>query len=222
MSLPPTFSQATLHLLRTIAADPSLLLKSGSPETHALLNSQKNKKAQGTGNKVTDQEAAFADLLNQHGFTFLAKSAAPTTGFYYIYQPGGCQRNDDFHLLEVVDGATKRCHVIDLKHTGNKIFFLNDGWFNKSTIYVISWNAGTKKKPQFRTHIALGEDIPTEEEAAQMSLLKQLKTTSNSGTKKVGSLHCYVRFANRYSCQRFTPEVAATQLKAVEAMAHTS
>ena len=209
-------AQATLRALRAVSSDPALLRKTPTPATLTLLQTQTNKAAQSTGNKVTDQEAAFAEVLAASGFTFLAKTATPTTGIYYVYQPGGSQTEDDFHLLECAGGITRATHSLDLKHTLSSTFFLNDGWFNPATIYVISWNEGTQARPVPRTHVALGKDIPSAEESAFMAELQRFKAEKNSATKKVGSLRPYVRFANRYTCDRFDPATAAAHLAAVE------
>lgn len=211
-------SQATLCALRAVSSEPVLLRKTPAPATLALLQTQTNRAAQSTGNKVTDQEAAFAEVLTASGFTFLAKTATPTTGIYYVYQPGGSQTEDDFHLLETVAGVTRAKHSLDLKHTLSSTFFLNDGWFNPATIYIISWNEGTQARPVPKTHVALGKDIPNAEESAFMAELQRFKAEKNSDTKKVGSLRPYVRFANKYSCERFDPATAAAHFTAVEAV----
>ena len=83
-------------------------------------------------------------------------------------------------------------------------------------IYIISWNAGTKGRPDLRAHIALGEEIPSEEENKFMDELVAFKREKNSGTTKVGSLRPYVRFANQYSCERFTLEVSASHFNSVQ------
>jgi hypothetical protein len=47
-----------------------------------------------------------------------------------------------------------------------------------------------------------------------MEQLQAFKNEKNSGTTKVGSLKPYIRFANKYTCERFTSETAAAHLTA--------
>ena len=192
------------------------MLKRSLPATVDFLWRQGNLDAQGNGNKVTEQEASFADLVIQRGFQFLAKGApAPSSGLYYLYQVKGSQAGGDFGLREYQDSKPVKEVIIDLKHTLSKIFYLNDGWFENDVIYIISWNSGTAGKPLLKTHIALGQNIPTVEENAFMDSLKKMRSHANAENKRVGSLMPYVRFANKYSCERFTPETAAAHLSAV-------
>ena len=208
------FKQQVRSTFNDLSADPTILKRS-LPAMVTFLHSQGRAGTQGTGNKPTDQEASFADAVAARGFTFLAKGAEPpANGFYYLYQLQGSQKEGDFGLREYEDGVIKAEVIVDLKHTLSKSFYLNDGWFHKDVVYIISWNAGTPKKPALRTHIALGQDIPSAEEQAFMSQLQAFKCEKNSGTKKVGSLRPYIRFANQYSCERFTPETATAQLAA--------
>lgn len=209
------FRPACIALVRSLVADPSLL-KRAPAATMAMLQTQGREGAQGTGNKVTEQEGSFADIATAHGFSFLAKDApAPSSGLHYLYQMKGSQQPGDFGLQEYADGKVIHSLVLDLKHTLSKSFYLNDGWFHDDVVYVISHNTGTAKYPVFKTHVALGQDIPTEEEQAFMKEMIAFKVDKNSETKKVGSLRPYVRFANQYSCERFTSEVAAASLERV-------
>jgi len=187
-----------------------------------FLNTQGNAEAQGTGNKATDQEAAFAFQAQTHGFHFWPKGSPPPTedGIYYRYQIQGSQKPGDFALEKVVGGAVKAGLVFDLKHTLSKSFYLNDGWFHDDVTYIVSWNEGTKGKPSNRTHIALGQDISTPEENAFMKELQAFKAEKNTATKLVGSLRPYVRFANQYSCARFTRENEAACM--VRVLAHVA
>ena len=199
-------------IFQAISATP-LLLERKLPEMVDFLQRQGNTEGQGTGNKVTDQEACFADLLTKAGFQFLPKDAAdPDCGLHYRYQLKGSQQSLDFALREYEGGAVKKEVIADLKHTNSKSFYLNDGWFEKGIIYIVSWNAGTKKKPELRAYIALGEEIPSAEEQAVMTELIAFKRAKNDDTPNIGSLRPYIRFANQYSCQRFTPEVAVAHL----------
>ena len=74
---------------------------------------------------------------------------------------------------------------------------------------------GTTGKPIFKTHVALGEDIPSSEEKKFMAELQAYKKEKNSETKTIGSLRPYIRFANQYSCKGFTEEVASRHLERV-------
>lgn len=207
-------------LFADIRTNP-LLLRQKQPDMIRKLQTQAtNTDAQGTGNKVTDQEASFATLLEAHGFVFQPKAATATAaaatvatvpGKYYNYQVNGSQRSIDFRAFEH-DGTAVTRHVdLDLKHTTSDVFFLNDGWFHKDVVYVVTWDRRTsaprkKKTSEPATLIALGQDIPSPEESACMEELLAIKKKYNTEFKGCGSLSTYIRFANRYKCDRFTPE----------------
>ena len=212
-----------------IRANPSLLRRSLPPMV-AKLQSQANSASQGTGNKVTDQEASFADVLESNGFLFQPKDAPfPTTaGIYYYYQANGSQQSIDFRVFET-DGKTILRKVdLDLKHTSKDEFFLNDGWFHKDVVYIVTWTRRTslpKQKPitsEAATYIALGQDIPTTEEHNEMKEMLTLKNQINTNHKKTGSLRIYARFANQYSCDRFTPEATEQCYATVSTYLHSS
>jgi len=210
------FKNKVLNTLNLIVATPSLLERR-LPEKIAFLHRQGNMEAQNSGNAPTPQEACFADLVEKHGFMFLSKdaTAAPEDGLYYIYQLKGSQREGDFYLREYKNGQVVNENVLDLKHTQTKTFYLNDGWFQKGVIYIVSWNKGTKKKPNHTVYIAFGEDIPSEEEKAYMTELIGFKVAKNTGEKKIGSLKPYIRFANQYTCERFTDETTKEHLEKI-------
>jgi hypothetical protein len=162
---------------------------------------------QGSANKVTPHEASFAVILEEFGFVLCDRKTIPTSqGYYYIYQLGGSQTKGDFVLLSVDGGNTLRKLVVDLKHTESKTFYLNDGWFESDTLYVVSFNAGTKKYPKPTCMIGMGADIPTKAENMAMADLIRFKKKTNEETPNVDSLRTYIRFANQYGCKRFTPE----------------
>ena len=186
-------------VLEKIYRNPDLL-KACAAEKQAFLQSQGNSKAQGTGNKVTPQEACFANLLEEHGYAFLEKKSAPIQTNYYKYQPNGTQKSPDF---EVYDFELNKIIKFDLKHSNSKSFYFNDGWFEKGLIYVISWSMS---KTRNNVLIGYGDDIPTEEENIEMERFVKFKKNCNKQNKKVGSLRKCVRFANQYSCQQFTEE----------------
>jgi hypothetical protein len=196
--------QKTISILTNIHEHPGLLERK-LPEMVAFLQKQGDADSQGTGNKVTDQEACFADIATKEGFTFLPKDIEPKLkGLYYQYQLKGSQQSLDFALCEFKSGGKlERKYILDCKHTNTKTFFLNDGWFEKDVIYLVNWNQGTKGKPNLKLYIALGQEIPSEEEKDSMKKLQELKIDINKNTENVGSFRPYVRFANQYKCDRF-------------------
>jgi hypothetical protein len=66
-----------------------------------------------------------------------------------------------------------------------------------------------KKVTEPATFIAFGEKIPTEDEVDLYNELCEIKKKYNTDYKGAGSFHCYLRFANTYKCDRFTPEFTA-------------
>jgi hypothetical protein len=203
-------------MLKALSTNPSLL-KARHPAIATALNAQGKNGSQGRANEATGQEEAFAFQAQEHGFRFWPKGTPvpEEDGLYYCYQIQGTQKSGDFNMRKVIGGTVRTDIVIDLKHTNSKSFYLNDGWFLPDVYYIVTWNAGTKGKPTLRTHIALGQDIPTEEENAFMKELQAFKAEKNVATKLIGSLRPYVRFANQYSCATFTAEKEATCLKQV-------
>lgn len=214
-SIKLSFSKTVQLFLNKISSDSTLLRRNISEltELKKKLHSQGDTSSQGTGNQVTDQETCFAATLEECGFKY-SSSKAPLTedGFYYIYQVNGTQRSIDFQLYRLVDGKRKGREInFDLKHTKNDTFFLNDGWFHENVIYVISWmrkisEARKRKIIEPATFIALGQDIPTQEEINLYQELCEIKKKYNTDYKGVGSFHCYLRFANTYKCERFTSD----------------
>lgn len=187
-----------LTVLRSIRDTPALLKQ--TPVLQHFLQTQGNVLAQGTGNKVTYQEACFAQVLQDHGYTFVGKNEVPIDISYYKYQPNGTQRSPDF---EVYDLELNKKIKFDLKHSTGKSFYFNDGWFERGLVYVISW---CPKKGVNKVLIGYGEDIPTQEENEEMTRFVQFKKDCNKQNKNIGSLRKCVRFANQYSCQTFTDE----------------
>ena len=199
--------QAVLMLLRTT---PSCL-RTENRDMIRKLHSRAKADAQGTGNMPTVQEAAFAQVLESNGFQYSAEGSPSIPGLYYVYQVHGSQQSIDFRVLETNGRGVIRHIDLDLKHTTSDIFFLNDGWFHKDVIYVITWERRTSaprktKTTELVTTIALGQEIPTAEEVEAMNELIAVKQKYNKECKGAGSLCTYVRFANRYKCDRFTTE----------------
>lgn len=198
-----------------IRADPTLLGRS-LPVLRTRLHSQGNTDGMGSGNQPTDQEVSFANVLENAGFQFLPRGsdvAACAPGLYYRYQVNGTQQALDFQVQEKEGDGNWRPPVnMDLKRTSSDVFFLNDGWFSDDVIYIISWErrlSAPRKRivTEKTTYIGWGAGIPTPEETACMKTLQEMRAKINTDMKGVGSLITYMRFANRYSCQRFTPEV---------------
>ena len=192
------------------------------PDLKKKLHSQGNLASKATSNAPTDQEVSFADVLETNGFAFLpAGSPEPVTdGLYYLYQVNGSQQSLDFQVLEMVAGAKVRHVNLDLKHTTSDVFFLNDGWFHPDVVYVVTWNrkvSAPRKRivTEMETFIGFGSAIPSAEESKLMAELQAMKAKLNTETKGVGSLITYVRFANRYSCSRFTAEFTEAAYSAV-------
>ena len=164
-----------------------------------------NAAAQAKRNAVTDHEAKFAELSEEHGFQYLAsmKKDLPEEGFYYVFEPNGSQQSPDFKFVLVKENKIQEEQSVDLKHSLGNTIVLNDGWFEEGIIYVITY---TKNKTT-NTFLGLGERIPTQEEKNKMEQIKKIKKELNMvADKNVGNLHTYIRFANRYGCERFTEE----------------
>ena len=169
------------------------------------LAQKSNVAAQAKRNAVTDHEVKFAELSEEHGFQYLAsmKKDLPEEGFYYVFEPNGSQQSPDFKFVSVKENKVQEEQSVDLKHSLGKTIVLNDGWFEEGIIYVITY---TKNKTT-NTFLGLGERIPTQEEKTKMEQIKRIKKELNMvADKNVGNLHTYIRFANRYECERFTEE----------------
>jgi hypothetical protein len=219
----PSFSKVVQALLTRLSSSPEILRKDISKlsDIKKKLYSQGDSLSQGTGNQVTVQETCFASELETAGFKYSSvKIPAVEDGFYYIYQVNGTQRSIDFQVYDWVKGTKRKIINFDLKHTKTDIFFLNDGWFHENIIYIISWmrkisEPRKKKVVEPATFIALGQHIPTEEEVTLYNELCEIKKKYNSDYKGRGSFHCYIRFANTYKCDRFTPEITSDSLAKV-------
>ena len=209
-----TFSKTIQTFLTQLSKNPALLRREIEPITtiKKRLHSQGDANSQGTGNQVTDQETCFAATLEESGFKYSSVIIPPiNAGLYYIYQVNGTQRSIDFQAYDWFEGAKRSSLNFDLKHTKTETFFLNDGWFHENIVYVVSWMRKTsayrkKKVEEAATFIALGQHIPTREEVALYEELCEIKKKYNTDYKGAGSFHCYLRFANTYKCDRFTPE----------------
>lgn len=210
------FIQKCASLFQDLHTNPELL-KTLCPEIKNHLHCQGNPKAQGSGNNVTDQEACFALELEKHGFKFLPKNAPNpmTLSLMYKYQISGSQLSGDFGLYAFYQGKIIREFIIDLKHTNSKTIMLNDGWFEENTIYVITWNAGTKKFPSVKTLIAFGQDIPSKEEQEYHDEIRTLRKQINAIKKSVGRYRSYLRGADSFLCDEFTYDITSKHLDSV-------
>jgi hypothetical protein len=208
------FSKTIQTFLSQLSKNPALLRRDAGTisSIKKQLHSQGDSNSQGTGNQIMDQETCFAAALEEGGFKYSSVAIPPVeAGLYYIYQLNGTQRSIDFQAYDWVDGAKRSSLNFDLKHTKTNTFFLNDGWFHENIVYVVSWMRKTsaprkKKVVEAATFIALGQEIPTDEEVKLYEELCAIKKKYNTDYKGAGSFHCYLRFANTYKCDRFTPE----------------
>jgi hypothetical protein len=217
-----SFSKTIQAFLTHLSSNPDVLRRDPAEltEIKKKLHSQGDAASQGSGNQVTDQETCFAAALESFGYKYSSSKVPPTDdGFYYIYQVNGTQRSIDFQAYDWFSGTKRRSVNFDLKHTKTDTFFLNDGWFHENIVYIVSWmrrisEPRKKKVVEPAIFIALGQQIPTEEEAALYEELCEIKKKYNTDYKGSGSFHCYLRFANTYKCDRFTVEYTAECLTA--------
>jgi hypothetical protein len=203
-------------MLEYILKNPQAL-KRKCPELILRLQSQGKEDTDGTGNKVTNHEAAFAQILNEFGFEWIPKKkkddhlpTLPKEGHYYIYQANGTQQAIDFRLLYIANNTIKTSVDIDCKYTTNNKVFLNDGWFEKDIMYVMTWNSS---KTDTHTFVGIGSSFTTPEEILAMEKHREQKKKLNECVKKVGNLYFYIRSANQFSLKGFTPEFTTTCMK---------
>jgi hypothetical protein len=192
-------------------------------EVHPAMITKLTQTAGGTGqglaSKLPPHEAAFAVVLEEHGWR---PAADEPTGFFYKHQANGTQQSIDFRLMEKLDGAIVHSVDTDLKHCGEgagAAVFLNDGTFMENVVYVISFTRllekvkGQRKKARENVCVvALGQDIMSEKDKAQLerrfALLKQL----NAEAEDTDDLVLYIRNANQFKCRRFTSEFVTDRL----------
>lgn len=224
--------ESKFHRLNRIACQrcfyhPEILKKEAShfPEVAKKLQGQAKKEKQGLGNKETDHEVCFAAVLEDVGFEFLLKKKKNdhlsllktlADGCYYIYQVNGSQQSLDFQTLLVKDHEIKKTYTYDLKHTTTDQFYLNDGWFLDNIIYIVSWTSTENK-----CFVGLGQSIPSEAEKERfkkiLDIKKQLNaTTTTEADEEESSLIVYFRFANRYTCSKFTEDWSLERFTEVE------
>lgn len=204
-----SLKESLTELFTELVANPQLLTKK-APEWQKRLEQQNGETSDGTGNKATNQEAAFAELLALKGYTFLPKTKKndhllllDNQGLSFIYQVNGTQQSIDFRVMYVKDSSIQESYDIDLKYssTGYQIK-LNDGWFLPNVIYIFTW---IMKKKMY-CFIGLQQDFVSDEEHNKRAELRLLQQELNNKQKQVGNFGIYLRFANSYSLKMFTPQ----------------
>lgn len=197
-----------ITLIQQLYANPSVLTKK-CPEMQKRLQSQGKEDSDGTGNKVTNQEAAFAQLLEDSGFTWIAKPKKDTwkealmnQGLCFLYQLNGTQASVDFALMYVQDSKILEIFYVDLKYSTSTKIFLNDGWFEPNILYLFTWT----ERQAIRVFVGLAKDFTTDEEAEACAERRKINAELNSKQKIVGKFHLYNRCANTYNLKTFTKE----------------
>ena len=201
-----------IPLIEHLEKNP-LTLKKVCPEMLKRLQKQGKVDSEGTGNKVTNHEAAFATVLEEFGFVWIPKNkkndhlnVLPKEGYYYIYQVNGSQAAIDFGIMYIKDSAICETYKIDCKHSSSEKFMLNDGWFDADVLYVFTWTS--KKEVKF--FIGYGSMFVTDEENEFRRMIRLKQKELNSGIKKVGNLNLVWRCANQYNMKGFKATVAQT------------
>lgn len=201
-----------LSILQMIHENPNIL-KGKNSDMKKFLKKQGNPDSQGTGNIPTDQECAFATILDKNGFKFLSKGTIVPTddGNYYFYQLAGTQRSIDF-AVAIVQLGTRTNYYFDLKHSNTKTFYFNDGWFENDVIYVISF---TMKKIN-KVYIGYGEETPTTKDDLAYKTIRKFIKENNAIFKDTDFLRIYLRLANQYSCNQFTQEFIDEKFRSLQ------
>jgi hypothetical protein len=195
------FYPVVKDMCRSLSANPSLLVTKASQKIVMKLKENCSKNQSSTANG-TNQEFRFAEVAETCGFAFLKKGTEPETdGLYYQYQVNGSQKKGDFALLSYEKGKKKQSLIVEMKHANMKSIMLNDGWFDDDTLYIITYDKG------MCVHIALGQDVPSEDEKTLRKFAIKMKSEMNLEIKKmhddVCNLKVYMRFANGYNCKEF-------------------
>ena len=138
---------------------------------------RQSNKGSGKGKEIPTQEANFARYLNEYEIE-------------HHYQPHGSQKSPDFWLF---DKSKNTKLEVELKSSKSNSISLNDHWFQRTYIYVISCKSSV---------VALGQHIPTDDEHQKMSELKEIikKLNEQYRTDKSlsGDLYVTMRCANSY------------------------
>lgn len=213
-----TFSSRISSLFNFVSSSAARL-EELHPDMITKLTQAGSGTGQGLANKCPPHEAAFAVVLEEHGWK---PARGETSGFVYQHQANGTQQSIDFRLMELNEGAVVHSVDTDLKHGGEGAgasIFLNDGKFMDNVVYIISFTRlldkvkGQRKCPRENVCVVvLGQDVMSDKDKAQLerrfALLKQL----NAEAEDTDDLVLYIRNANQFKCRRFTPEFIKDQL----------
>jgi len=196
------FASTVSKLFKHLLTDAQCL-KQKVPAMAAKLQSQGRSDTDGTGNKVTNHEAAFAAVLEQHGFTWIPKhkkddhlASLPSQGLYYIYQVNGSQQAVDFQLMYVESNKIQQYVNIDCKYSSSATIMLNDGWFDKDIVYLVTWNP---TKSTTKNFVGLVQHFTTEKDATLYAEVRKTIKQLNTSTEKGDCFKPYFRLASQYS-----------------------
>lgn len=172
-------------------------------------------KGQSLGNKASDQEACFAVVLEECGWT----RGTGSSDYSYVYQAQGTQKAIDFQLC--YPGGTLN---LDLKHSEGEVIFLNDGTFLDGVVYVISFTRllpkvkGQRSCPrQHMCGIMMGQDVMTEKDKKCLEASRAILRELNGKGSDTDFISIYLRSANKYSCKQFTDQVLTERFGKVSA-----
>ena len=204
------FKNAIVESLKFMKQNPEYLERNPN-ELLSKLKDYMKTKGQSSANEVKAHEACIAEVFETNGFKLSPRKVIPKEdGTYYWYQPDGSQRCGDFLLFWVLKGEKQSEIIVDAKHTNSESIYLNDGWFNEDTIYIVSYTKSMGRGITKRNLclIGLGKDIPTEHDSEIMEFYNTIKREMNQKRKdkKPDYLSVYIRFANQYSTKQFTDD----------------
>lgn len=217
LPLKQRFKDGIIDSLKFMKLNPGNLEET-PVEIMVRLKEYMKSKGQSSANEVKPHEACIAGIFESRGFKLATRNVVPKDdGLFYWYQAGGSQTGGDFLLFWVL-GGKKLSHVyFDAKHTNTEVFFLNDGWFNEDTIYIVSLSKsnGRGRGRKNVCFIGMGQDIPTERDSLIMQSYNGIKRELNSKRKTEAPdfLSIYVRFANQYSTKQFTDDFIEDRFK---------
>ena len=197
-----------ISYLINILEEPSLL-RQHDPDMIKFLHRQGDLSLlKGFGNTPTDQEASFAVEAEKAGFKFLKDTnEIPGDGRFYKYQVNnGLYSKTDFVLYE----GTKIIKI-ELKSSKGESVVLNDGWFEKDVVYIISY----KSKKVEKIYIGLGQESYEECDNIAWNAIRETIKKMNKEKINTKFLKIYNRLANKYSCKQFTPEFTKERFNSV-------
>jgi hypothetical protein len=205
-----TFTESVRNALTYIRENPNEMVLTPK-DMMAKLYATVKSSGQGSANQTNPHEGCIATVLEANGFVLAPRNVIPQkSGIYYWYQPNGTQRKGDFVMFWAIDGVKKLEVIIDAKHGASETIFLNDGWFDEDTVYIISFTSPVKRGTARANvcFVGMGRDIPTEEDAKIRTHIIGIKNELNKSKKTMMTsfLKICFRFANQYSCKQFTPD----------------